>query len=128
VDKIEKSKFWWNSAKKNASDATDFFKTKHYDWCLFVWGLALEKILKSQLITRDKEIIFTHNLIKLAQDAGFNLNETEYDYLAEINTFNINTRYDDYKYKFYKKATLEYTAKWQNICQNLWSKFEEGLK
>jgi len=128
MEKRERVQFWWNSAKKNVVDAEDNWKIKHYDWCLFIWGLALEKLLKAQLIAKEKEIVFTHNLIKLAQDAGYKLSESEYDQLAEINTFNINVRYDDYKFEFYKKATESYAKVWRENCKILWEKFEEGLK
>ena len=115
MEKRERVQFWWNSAKKNVVDAEDNWKIKHYDWCLFIWGLALEKLLKAQLI-------------ELAQDAGYELSESEYDQLAEINTFNINARYDDYKFEFYKKATESYAKVWRENCKILWEKFEEGLK
>jgi len=128
MEKEERVRFWWESANRNVIDAEDNYKMKHYDWCLFIWGLALEKLLKAQLINKGKEIIFTHNLIKLAQDAGFRLDEEECDNLAEINTFNINARYDDYKYEFYRRAMLEYARKWKQVCELFWKKFEEGLK
>ena len=38
-----------------------------------------------------------------------NFSKEQLDLFDEINTFNIKGRYDDYRFKFYEKATREYT-------------------
>ncbi len=45
----------------------------------------------------------------------------------EITTFNISARYDDYKFKFYKKATREFTDKWLKIGKELHEEFNRIL-
>jgi HEPN domain-containing protein len=37
------------------------------------------------------------------------LSEDQKNYLLEVTTFNIKTRYPDYKFKFHKKATKDFT-------------------
>ncbi|MEK7595772.1 MAG: HEPN domain-containing protein [Patescibacteria group bacterium] len=44
------------SSEKNIEIAKDMYKLGHYDWSLFLWHLALEKILKAQISLKDKEI------------------------------------------------------------------------
>lgn len=51
----------------------------------------------------------THNLKKIADEAGYKLSENESLFLLEINDFNIEARYPDYKLDFYKKCTKEFT-------------------
>ena len=60
-----------------------------------------------------------HNLVRLAELAGFGLTDKEIDLLSEITTFNIKSRYDDYKTNFYKKATSAYTKKYMQSTKEL---------
>jgi len=47
--------------------------------------------------------------------------------LTEISTFNIAARYDDYKFKFYKKATHEYAKKWLAVSKKLYKEFNDKI-
>jgi HEPN domain len=53
-----------------------------------------------------------HDLVRLAEKAGLDLSEPHKDELAEITTFNIDARYDDYKLSFRKKAKKQFTLKY----------------
>jgi len=110
-------KYWLKSAEKNIKVAQDNFKLKHYDWCLFFWQLAIEKILKGIVTKKGLAAPPIHNLHKLAKIAQIPVDEKNKEMLNEITTFNIEARYDDYKFSFYKKATPEYTKKWIKNCQ-----------
>ena len=98
----------------------DLFKLKHYDWSLFVWHLAIEKILKAKIVSLNKVVIYTHDLTRLAKEAKIPLDENLTAQLNEITTFNIEARYDDYKLSFYKKADKRYAGKWSKICQDIY--------
>ena len=39
----EMIKNWLLKSEKDVETAKDLYKTKHYDWCLFIWHLAIEK-------------------------------------------------------------------------------------
>jgi HEPN domain-containing protein len=52
---------------------------------------------------------FTHDLLQIAEKAHLTLSEKQKDLLDLVTTFNIRTRYTDYKLEFYKKCTKEYT-------------------
>ncbi|MBU0561850.1 MAG: HEPN domain-containing protein [Bacteroidetes bacterium] len=83
---------------------------KHFVWCLFAGHLALEKILKSIYTEEYKESPpRTHDLVKLAQKLSINFSSAKLDFLDEVNDFNIEARYPDYKLSIYKTATDEYT-------------------
>jgi len=124
ITKNQKIKFWLDGSIKDRKTALDLYKLKHYDWCLFLWHLSLEKIIKANIIDNNKEIIFIHNLIKLAQNTKVGLLDEELKLLATINSFNLNTRYDDYKYSFYKKCSSIFTRKWVIICRKIYLKFK----
>lgn len=114
-------------AEKDIQTAKDLFRLKHYDWSLFIWHLALEKILKVKLIIQDIKIDYTHNLARIARKTHIILSNIQLKQLNEITTFNIEARYDDYKLSFYNKATEEYTQKWSKICESLYLFFKKDL-
>ena len=119
--------FWHQGALQNRLEALDNFKIKHYNWSLFIWHLALEKLLKAQITKHNQTIPWVHNLAVLCEHASIKLTKEEFSWISEINSFNLNTRYDDYKLAFYKKATEEYTQKWINTCERLFKKFSKDL-
>lgn len=106
---------WKQNADKNFKTAQDLIKLKHYDWALFIGQLALEKLLKGLIIKETNGTPpFIHNLNKLANLAGIELDNNTADDFTEISRFNIQARYDDIKYEFYKTATKQYATKWFN--------------
>ena len=113
-------KNWLLKAEKDVETAEDLYKSKHYDWCLFIWHLAIEKALKAKIMSLKKEYLFTHKLINLAKLAEYPINKKVLEELREITSFNIEARYDDYKFSFYKKATRKYASKWVTTCNNLY--------
>jgi len=47
--------------------------------------------------------------LKIAEKSNLLLSEEQKDSLDEMTTFNIKARYPDYKNRFYKKASKEFT-------------------
>lgn len=105
--------YWKESAENNWETALDLFKTKHYDACLFFCHLTIEKLLKG-LATKEikKAAPFTHDLIILVKIANIMPSKSQEELLRTMNTFNIRTRYEDYKLQFYKKANRIYANKY----------------
>lgn len=101
--------------------AKDLLRLKHYDWSLFIWHLALEKVLKAKIAALGKTIIYTHDLTRLAKQSEIMLTDETISQLNEITTFNIEARYDDYKLSFYKKVTKDYARKWSKICEHFYN-------
>ncbi len=101
----------------------DLFKTKHYNWSLFMGHLVIEKLLKAFYIKRKNEYPpLIHDLRRILQKSGIDLTNEQIQIFDTITRFNINVRYDDYKDSFYKLCTLKFTAKWINeiIKQREW--------
>lgn len=115
--------YWLNSADRNLKVAQDLFKTGHYDWCLFMWHLVVEKSLKAVVSNRGEVPLPTHNLVKLVEQSGLVMNQSALDELKQITTFNLETRYDDYKFAFFKKADKAFAQKWVKICRSFYQKF-----
>ncbi len=103
--------------ERHMKTATDLYNNGHYDFCLFVWHLIIEKLLKAIVVAKEKNYLFSHKLSNLAAHAGITLTDVQISELQEITTFNIESRYDNIKSAFYQKATKEYTDKWVKICK-----------
>lgn len=118
---------WLVSAKEDRQTALILFKHGRYGWSLFIFHLAIEKLLKAQLVKVDHEVIYTHDLEKLAALAKLNYTFKQKDELKEISTFNLKARYDMEKLKFYQKADKTYTKKWMAICQQMYDWLKDLL-
>lgn len=70
---------------------------------------------------------FIHDLLRLARLAGLQLTEDQSDKMDTITTFNLNTRYDNYKQEFYNSCTPEYTAEWIGYIKELRQWIKEKL-
>jgi HEPN domain-containing protein len=103
-------KYWLDSAEHDFDVAESLFRNGKYDWCLFLAHLVLEKILKACYVKRKNEFPpRTHDLVRLADLAGVEMEEGVIEFLDLVNTFNISTRYPDEKFRFYALCTREFT-------------------
>ncbi len=106
---------WVNSSDKDFATMNDMYKTKHYDWALFMGHLSIEKLLKAvYLKNTDENPPLIHDLRRIAEKASLQLTEEQQIRLDSISRFNIRARYDDYKQSFYKLCTVEFTNEWIN--------------
>lgn len=112
MKKDEYLNYWRETAAKDINSMQTNFDAGKYDWALFIGHLSLEKILKALWVKNNEGDIppRTHNLIRLAEEAHMQLTAEETDFLLDVNTFNLETRYPDYKLDFYKKCTREFTS------------------
>ncbi len=71
---------------------------------------ALEKLLKALFVANvGIDVPRIHHLLKIAKDAGLQLSVDQENFLLEVTTYNIKARYPDYKQRFARKATREFT-------------------
>ncbi|TAN12759.1 MAG: HEPN domain-containing protein [Chitinophagaceae bacterium] len=88
----------------------NLLKSKDYSWSLFLGHLVIEKLLKAHYVKKfQTHAVFTHDLLRLAKKTELDLPANYLDWLDEITTFNLNTRYPDYKQNFYKLCTKKFT-------------------
>ncbi len=111
IDKIVQ--YWINSAEQNYSTMQNLIDSKDYSWALFLGHLMIEKLLKAIYVKKYRlHAIFTHDLLRLANKIQLNLTDEQQEWLDRITTFNLNTRYDNYKQNFYKLCNEEFTNEW----------------
>lgn len=115
MKKEELLAYWIESADRDFETMEHLFEKKDYNWALFIGHLVIEKLLKAYYVKNNEDHPpLIHNLLRLAEKTGLELNEDQKDMLVTVTTFNIRARYDDYKSEFYKTCTKEFTEEWSN--------------
>ena len=117
--------YWKESADKDFKTMLDLYKTQNYSWALFMGHLVIEKLLKALYVKQKEEYPpLIHDLRRICEKAGVELDMTQQINFDSISRFNINARYDDYKQSFYALCTENFTSEWIEkikICR-LWIK------
>lgn len=114
-------KYWLKSAEEDLKTAKSLFNSKRYHHSLFFCHLFVEKVLKAAVVKNTNESApYNHNLVRLSELSGINFTKEQLDLLDEINSFNIEARYNDYKFQFQKKATKDYTQKYFKKTNNIY--------
>ena len=122
--------YWLNSADHDLDTAESLFSAGKYDWCLFLGHLVLEKGLKSFYV-KDNENRMppkTHNLVKLAEKTTIPLNAELKLFLDEVNDFNLEVRYPEYKQEFYKTCTKKFAEEYLNRIKEHYKWIKSLLK
>ena len=114
MDKDTIIESWKNSSDKDFLTMNDLYKTKHYDWALFMGHLSIEKLLKALYLKNTEESFppLIHDLRRIAERSNLSLTEEQLILFDTISRFNIRARYDDYRQSFYKLCTLDFTNEW----------------
>ncbi|MEO0094272.1 MAG: HEPN domain-containing protein [candidate division WOR-3 bacterium] len=102
---------YWLTAAAHDLDVAEFlFKNGRYDWCLFIAHLVLEKTLKAFYVRDNGKMPPPiHKLDLLASHTKLKLSDKQVEFLKKVNEFNIEARYPDKKFSFYKLCTKEFT-------------------
>lgn len=87
------------------------FDAGRFSWCLFIGHLVLEKALKANYVKANNNKIppKIHNLLRLADESNIELTPEQARLFADVNRFNMEGRYAEFKNQLYKIATKEFT-------------------
>ncbi len=120
MDTTKLTVYWRDASEEKWKTAEALMKSERYADALFFCHLTLEALLKAAVVVKTKEYPpYQHDLVDLARRAGVSLDEKKTEELAEITTFNIRARYDDFKLSFYRKATKEYATRYFDTTNQL---------
>ena len=112
MNNIDLMNFWIESSDEDYNVMLDLKEKNRNTYCLFFGQMVIEKLLKALYAKNNKGAPYapkTHDLLYLSEKLNIELTEEQEVTLNEITTFNLSTRYDDYKRAFYDKCTDEYT-------------------
>ena len=99
-------------------------------WVCESMDLVLEKSLKAFYV-KDNENRMppkTHNLVKLAEKTTIPLNAELKLFLDEVNDFNLEVRYPEYKQEFYKTCTKKFAEEYLNRIKEQYKWIKSLLK
>ncbi|VEN74043.1 DNA-binding protein [Candidatus Desulfarcum epimagneticum] len=113
MDKGEIINYWTKSSDKDFKTMNNLFASKDYAWCLFIGHLVIEKLLKAYYVKHvDTATPHVHNLLMIAEKSSLTLTENQKDFLQTVTRFNIQARYDDFKFEFHQKCSKAFTQEW----------------
>ena len=119
-DTKELVKYWIDLSEYDIDTAKSMFDTKRYPYVLFMCHLSIEKILKAIIVKNTNiQAPYTHNLILLAEKPGIAFSKEHKNLIADLNNFNLEARYPEWKSKFYKIATKNYSEKYYKNTTSL---------
>ena len=96
IDIDKQIAFWRDGAKEDWGVARELVVRKRVRHGLFFAHLALEKALKAIVCRKTHDIApRLHNLVRLVELAELELQSSQLDVLAEMNSFSIEGRYPD---------------------------------
>ena len=82
--------YWVDIAKYDLETARSLLKTKRYLYVLFMCQQSLEKMFKAMVTLKTKKFPpCIHNLIKLANLAGFNSEDVDMEFLDKLSFYYI---------------------------------------
>jgi HEPN domain-containing protein len=129
MTKEEHIEYWVKTAEHDIATAQSLFDTGHYDWCLFIGHLVLEKILKAHYVNNTGEVPpKIHDLVRLASKTKLPISENQKNFLEKVNDFLIEARYPDEKLEFYKTCTKEFTDKNLQKIKDIYQWLKSNLK
>lgn len=121
-------KYWIDSSNDDFDTAKTLFNNKKYTGSMFFLHLSLEKMLKGVFVNQNtEEPPFTHNLQKLGLNIG-SIDKEKMVLLAQITTFNIAARYDDYKREFHKICDKKFAEKYLKLGEELLKWLKSQMK
>ncbi len=113
MKKEEIIQFWLESSDKDFHTMMHLYEAGDFMWSLFIGHLVIEKLLKAYYVSKkDENYPMIHNLLRIAEKAGLDLNDEQQLFFSTVTGFNINARYDDFKQSFNQKCTQEFTGIW----------------
>jgi len=122
--------YWLNSADEDLKAAETLFHSGKYSWTLFIGHLIIEKALKALYIIENGNKIppKIHNLVKLSELSNLKLDEEKRILLDEVNDFNLEARYPEFKNEFYKVCTREYAEHYFNKIKEIYTWLKSLIK
>ena len=108
MTKQEHIDYWVKTAEDNWTDVQILFELKRYASAMFFAHLTIEKLAKALWVKNNNENYppKLHNIVKILKGAQISLDDIQEAFLLQINDFQLEGRYPDYK-EMLKKSLHE---------------------
>ena len=115
--------YWITNSKEKYKTMESLYADKRYFDCLYFGHMILEMALKALVVLKTEEYApKIHNLKYLAELAKLQLSEKDWEFLGEVNNFNMEARYPNEKLEFYKLCNKSYTDHYYDQIISLYKK------
>jgi len=112
--------YWITSAENDWIVAGHLLEKGDFTYSLFFGHLTLEKLLKAYfVVVKDETPPLTNRLVYLAEKSELDLNDQQMELLEIVTDFNLESRYPDEKFSFYKRCTKEFTVNYLNRIEEM---------
>jgi HEPN domain-containing protein len=112
---------WLLQAERDWRSVQALFREGQYMHALFFSHLVVEKLLKAHWVNNnvENEAPRVHDLEFLYNQTDLSMPAEQVEFLSIISSWNLEGRYQDYKDKFYQRATRQYTEEKLNQVDTL---------
>lgn len=117
--------YWLKNAELKWATAESLYDSEKYADSLFFYHLVIESLLKAVVVQHTLQPApYTHDLVRLAELAELSIDDEKRLILQDITQFNLECRYPDEKFEFYKRATKDFAVKARKNIEtiHLWLK------
>jgi HEPN domain-containing protein len=81
-------KYWIESSDDDFDTMIAMFDSRRFSWSMFIGHLMIEKLLKALFVKTNSEYPpYIHNLLRLAEKCGLDLNEEQRLFFCNCNSF-----------------------------------------
>ncbi len=120
MEKKNKTDYWISSAENDWIVVGHLLEKGDFAYSLFFGHLTLEKLLKAYFVAAKGETPpLTHRLVYLAEKSELDLNDQQMELLEIVTDFNLEARYPDEKFSFYKRCTKEFTVNYLDRIEEM---------
>lgn len=111
MTKADHIAYWMNAADQNWSEVGAMFAAGTYVPCLFWAHLTIEKLAKALWVQDNAGDTppFTHNIARLLADTNLALTPAQATFVQQLNTFQLEGRYESYTANLRQQATPAFT-------------------
>lgn len=103
--------YWAENSQLKWGTAESLFQSTKFADSLFFYHLAIESLLKALCVKTTKgPAPYTHDLVRLAELCQLTLNESQRKILQDITKYNLEARYPDEKFEFYKGVNARFAS------------------
>ena len=122
LSKTEHINYWLSSSDEDWERAMFMYEKKDYVFCLFCVHLCIEKLSKALWVKENPNNNHPpriHDVKNILADTSFMPDATQSMFIDNLQRYQIEERYPDYKRLIYSYTTSAYTNELVNQAKNL---------
>lgn len=121
LSKTDHINYWFSSSTEDWERALFLYEKKDYVFCLFCVHLSIEKLSKALWVKENQNNYppRIHEIKYLLADTSFVPDPEQSLFIDNLQKYQIEGRYPDYKKLIYSYTTLDYTNELLNSAKKL---------